>query len=404
MLRLRSPRSCMTTLANSILWLIGVPAAFSCGYLLLLTLLSRKSREPAAVARTLRFDVIVPAHDEEASIGRVVRNLRRSDWPRDAFRIVVVADNCTDGTAALAREAGAEVLERHDAHLRGKGYALELGFSASRARGWADAVVVVDADSEASANLLAACAARLVSGAHAVQAHYGVLEPRASWRTRLLCIAMAAFHRVRSRGRERLRLSCGLRGNGWCATHALLEQVPYGAFSLAEDIEYGIELGLAGYRIHYADEASVDAEMVIDAASAASQRRRWELGRWQLLRTKTARLLRAALLRRSPVCLDLAVDLLVLPLSYIVLNVVALLAVAAAIAPWQAPAAPGLVVGAACAASLLLYVLRGWQLSGMGVLGLVDLARAPFFLLWKVLLLLRSRGSLVWVRTPRRLE
>jgi hypothetical protein len=115
-------------------------------------------------------------------------------------------------------------------------------------------------------------------------------------------------------------------------------------------------------------------------------------------------LFRAALLRRSPVCLDLAIDLLVLPLSYIVLNVTALLAVAAAVAPWQASAAPWLGIGAACAASLLLYVLRGWQLSGMGVLGLVDLARAPFFLMWKVLLLVRSRGSLAWVRTPRRLE
>ncbi len=394
----------MTMLSSAILWLLGAPAALSCGYLLLLTLLSRKTREPAAATRTLRFDVIVPAHDEEALIGRVVRNLRRSDWPSGAFRIVVVADNCTDGTAALARHAGAEVLERHDAHLRGKGYALEHAFRASRAHGWADAVVVVDADSDASANLLAACAARLENGAHAVQAHYGVLEPRASWRTRLLCIAMAAFHRVRSRGRERLRLSCGLRGNGWCVTHALLEQVPYRAFSLAEDIEYGIELGLAGYRIHYADEASVDAEMVADAGSAASQRRRWELGRWQLLRAKTAPLFRAALLRRSLVCLDLAVDLLVLPLSYIVLNVVALLAVAAAMAPWQASAAPWLVVGVACAVSLLLYVLRGWQLSGMGVLGLIDLSRAPFFLMWKVLLLLRSRGSPAWVRTPRRLE
>jgi cellulose synthase/poly-beta-1,6-N-acetylglucosamine synthase-like glycosyltransferase len=265
-------------------------------------------------------------------------------------------------------------------------------------------VVVVDADGEASPNLLRAFAARLESGAHAVQAHYGVLEPRASWRTRLMCMALAAFHRVRSRGRERLRLSCGFRGNGWCVTHALLEQVPYRAFSLAEDIEYGIELGLAGHRIHYADEASVDAEMVADAASAGSQRRRWERGRWQLLRTKTVPLLRAALRRQSPVCFDLAVDLLVLPLSYIVVNVMVLLAVAAAVAPWQTAAALWLSIGAGCAASLCLYVLRGWQLSGMGALGLVDLARAPFFLLWKVLLLLRSRGSLAWVRTPRRLE
>lgn len=394
----------MTTLFDSILWLVGTPAVLSCGYLLLLTLFSGSARAPAAGARRLRFDVIVPAHDEEALIGRVVRSLHRSDWPRDTFRIVVVADNCTDGTAALARLAGAEVLERADANLRGKGYALEHAFRASRVRGWADAVVVVDADSEVSANLLAACAARIERGAHAVQVHYGVLQPRASWRTRLLCIAMAAFHRLRSRGRERLRLSCGFRGNGWCVTHALLEQVPYRAFSLAEDIEYGIELGLAGHRIHYADEASVDAEMVADAASAASQRRRWELGRWQLLRTKTVALLRAAVRRRSRVCLDLALDLLVLPLSYIVLNVVTLLAVAAAVVPWQPAALLWLSVGFACAASLLLYVLRGWQLSGMGVLGLADLARAPFFLAWKVVLLLRSRGSLAWVRTPRRLE
>jgi len=393
----------MTALANSILWVLGMPAAFSCGYLLLLTLLSGKARAPAAARRALRFDVIVPAHDEELLIGRVVRNLRRNDWPSDAFRVVVVADNCTDGTAAVARAAGAQVLERRHATLRGKGYALEHAFLDSRARGWAEAVVVVDADSEASPNLLTACAARIESGAHAVQVHYGVLEPRASWRTRLLCIAMAAFHRVRSRGRERLGLSCGFRGNGWCVTHGLLAQVPYRAFSLAEDVEYGIELGLAGYRIHYADEASVDAEMVVDAASAGSQRRRWELGRWQLLRTKLGVLLRAAVRQPSLVCLDLALDLLVLPLSYVALNVVVLLAVAAALAPWQAAALPWVWAACACAASLLLYVLRGWQLSGMGALGLVDLARAPVFLLWKVLLLLRSRGSLTWVRTPRRL-
>lgn len=389
-------------IANLILCLVGIPAAFSSGYLLLLTLLSGKAAVPAARRRALRFDVIVPAHDEAVLIRRTVQSLNRMDWPSASFRVVVVADNCTDDTAALARAAGADVLERHDANLRGKGHALDYAFCASLRRAWADAVVIVDADSEASPNLLMACAARLEDGAHAVQVHYGVLEPRASWRTRLLCIAMAAFHRLRSRARERLGLSCGLRGNGWCITHELLGQVPYQAFSLAEDIEYGIELGLAGYRIHYADEASVDGEMVSDAASAGTQRKRWELGRWQLLQTRTVALLRTAVRQRSLVCVDLAIDLLVLPLSYVALNVLALLAVAAALAPWYTAAIPWLWVGVACAASLSVYVLRGWRLSRMGVLGLVDLARAPFFLIWKVWLLLRSRGSRAWVRTPRK--
>jgi cellulose synthase/poly-beta-1,6-N-acetylglucosamine synthase-like glycosyltransferase len=255
-----------------------------------------------------------------------------------------------------------------------------------------------------SSNLLTACAARLENGAHAVQVHYGVLEPRTSWRTRLLCIAMTAFHRVRSRGRERLKVSCGFRGNGWCVTHALLKSVPYQAFSLAEDIEYGIELGLAGHRIHYADEASVDAEMVADAAAAGTQRQRWEHGRFELIRTKTAALLRAAVRQRSAVCLDLAADLMVLPLSYVALNVAALLASAAALLVWQPAATHWLWLALACAGSLTLYVLRGWQLSGMGLLGLLDLARAPFFVAWKVLLMLQPRASLSWVRTRRRAQ
>ena len=364
--------------SNAILWLLGTPAVFCCGYLLLLTLLSGKTRMPAAGARTLRFDVIVPAHDEEASIGRVVRSLHRSDWPRGAFRIVVVADNCTDETAALARVAGAEVLERHDVGLRGKGYALEHAFVASRVRGFADAVVVVDADSEVSANLLAACAARIENGAHAVQVHYGVLEPRASWRTRLLCIAMAAFHRLRSRGRERLGLSCGFRGNGWCVTHALLEQVPYRAFrsrktsstastSASQDSEFTMPMRLRcepkWLPTPRAPLPSVAVGARAMAAVADEQRRcsappcRAEphLPRSRCRSARIAAVTHRAERRgvvgggsgarsRAGGC--------------------------GSVAFW---------LGSACAASLVPLRAAWVQLSGMGALGLVDLARAPFF-------------------------
>jgi cellulose synthase/poly-beta-1,6-N-acetylglucosamine synthase-like glycosyltransferase len=391
----------MSALTDFVLLLLAAPAVGSCAYLLLLTLLSGKPRAAPAPDRRLRFDIVVPAHNEQLLIGRVLASLQRIDWPSAGFRIVVVADNCTDQTAALARAAGVDVLERQHDGLRGKGYALEHAFRDSRSRGWADAVVVVDADSEVSPNLLLAIAGRLARGAHAVQVHYGVLDPRASWRTRLLCIAMAAFHRLRSRGRERLGLSCGFRGNGWCVTHALLRKVPYQAFSLAEDIEYGIDLGLAGYRIHYADEASVDAEMVADAASAGTQRQRWELGRLQLIRSRSLALWRAVARQRSLVCLDLGIDLLVLPLSYIALNVAVLVAGASVLLLWQGASVYWLWSGIACAFSLLLYVLRGWQLSRMGAVGLLDLARAPAFVLWKVLLIAQSRGSLAWVRTRR---
>jgi hypothetical protein len=134
---------------------------------------------------------------------------------------------------------------------------------------------------------------------------------------------------------------------------------------------------------------------------ARKQRQRWEDGRFQLIRTKTLPLLAAAFRKRSAVCFDLAADLLVLPLSYVALNAIALIG-AAALASWWNPVFLIWVwVGAACALSLVLYVLRGWQLSGIGLRGLVDLARAPVFLIWKVILMLRRRESGEWVRTGR---
>jgi cellulose synthase/poly-beta-1,6-N-acetylglucosamine synthase-like glycosyltransferase len=381
-----------------LLALLAVPAAGSSFYLLLLTLLSAKSKPAAPPNRALRFDIIIPAHNEQGGVAGVVASVRAVDWPADRFRVLVVADNCSDATADVAAAAGAEVLVRHDAVLRGKGYALAHAFDISRERGWADAVVIIDADSRVSPNLLEAIAARMELGEQAVQVHYGVTNIHASWRTRLMAIAMGAFHRVRSRGRERLRVSCGIRGNGWAVTHALLRQVPYASFSLTEDIEFGINLGMKGIRVAYADEASCDGEMVSGGANARSQRRRWEAGRMEILRSRTWPLLKHAMRARSLVCFDLAMDLLVLPLSYVALNALLLVAAAWLLAP---AGSHWLLLGIACCGSLALYVLRGWQLSGAGARGLVDLARAPFFLLWKLAVMFRGRRTTEWVRTKR---
>jgi cellulose synthase/poly-beta-1,6-N-acetylglucosamine synthase-like glycosyltransferase len=382
-------RESTTALLNSCLLALALPAVLACGYLLLCTLLSARERPPTRSSRRVRFDVFVPAHDEETVIARTVTNLRRLDWPADCFRVIVIADNCSDATSRIATTAGARVYERTNLEKR----------SASEA--WADAVVVIDADAEASTNLLEAFAVRIENGACAVQAHYGVLNPLASWRTRLITIAKAAFNIVRSRARERVGVSCGIRGNGWCVTHSLLTKVPYRAFSLTEDVEYGIELGLAGYRVQYADEAHSDADMVSGEQIARKQRQRWEHGRFQLIRAKTLPLLQAAIRQRSAVCFDLALDLLVLPLSYVTLNVLALLVLAALATWWQVPLRPWLWLSVACVASLIMHVLRGWQLSGIGARGLLDLARAPGYLVWKILLMLRRRSSDEWVRTDR---
>ncbi len=341
--------------------ILALPATTASIYLLALTCLSIRPASAPASSRKLVFDVIVPAHDEAAGIGGTIASLKGLNWPSAQYRILVIADNCSDATAAISREAGATVLERQDMTRRGKGYALAHAFTASRSAGIADAVVVVDADTVVSANLLESFAARIEAGACALQAYYGVRNATDSWRTRLMAIALGAIHKLRSRARERMGLSCGIRGNGWCVTHGLLDKIPYGAFSLTEDVEFGVELGLAGYRVTYCDESYVNGEMVTTEQASRSQRQRWESGRLGLIREKVPTLLRAAAARRSLVCLDLALDLLVLPLSYVVVNVVAILMIGALKTAFR-PAL--LTVGIVDFSALTLYVCRGWMISG----------------------------------------
>jgi 1,2-diacylglycerol 3-beta-glucosyltransferase len=379
----------------------ALPVLFGAGYLALLAGLSRRAPVRRHDVDGHRFDLVVPAHDEAAGIAATVTSLLSLDWPPAQRRVVVVADNCSDDTAARARAAGATVLERQDATRRGKGYALARAFDWSLADGFADAVVVVDADTLVSPNLLRAFAAGLEAGALAQQARYGVRNPEASWRTRLMALAFVLFHDVRSLGRERLGLSAGLRGNGMCFATRLLRQVPHRAFSVVEDLEYGIRLGLAGHRVRYVDEATVVGEMPSGASASASQRRRWEGGRSAMVRRFAGPLLRRGLLRRDPVLVDLALDLLVPPLSRLLALASAGSALALAMTWWGGSAPSGAWLWWASLASLGLYVARGCVLSGLGLRGMASLGWAPVYLVWRLRVTAPPAPELAWERTPR---
>ena len=380
----------------------GLPVLAASSYLAALALLSRRPAQPAGGTPRLKFDVIVPAHDEEAQIAATVGSLRAVDYPSALFRILVVADNCSDGTAAAAGAAGAAVLVRTDAERRGKGYALNHAFDRSLTDGFADVVVVVDADTVVSPNLLTAFAARFEAGALAVQADYAVRNPRSSWRTRMMTVAFAAFHGVRSLARERLGVSCGLRGNGMGFASAVLRAHPHRAFSVVEDVEYGIQLGYAGVPVRYVDEAHVFGQMVVGEHASRSQRERWENGRSVLIRQHALPLLRAAWRRRDGLLLDLALDLLVPPLG----ELVAIITVGVIVCLVAGGAHHGVAlwIWGAAAAGIVLHVGRAWVLSGVGPAGLLDLLFAPVYVVWKLTLRLRPgkrRPKDEWVRTTR---
>ena len=381
----------------------SIPALAASGYLGALTAFSKPVEPPRINGKRPFFDVIVPAHDEEANIAGTVSSILAVDYPRDRFRVVVVADNCTDATAARARQAGAHVIERVDTDRRGKGYALARAFEETLAERRADAVVVVDADTRVTKNLLHAFAARLSAGEVAVQAEYGVRNPEASWRTRLMVVALTLFHVLRSNARERLGLSCGLRGNGMGFACSVLREVPHDAYSIVEDVEYGIRLGEAGHRVAYVGEAAVLGEMVSTGRAARSQRDRWEKGRRALRDAHGWRLVKRGLVERNAMLFDLGADLLVPPLTrlgaWIAFGLGAsaaagVLVIASGGSPiaWIPWAAAGALTGA--------YVFRGVQLTRLGARAALDLAWAPVYAVWKLGLAASGPPS-TWVRTTR---
>lgn len=390
----------LLALVSALLALLVLPFAL---YLGLLALFAQKPPPTLFAPPSTRFVIVVPAHNEAASIANTLRNLRGIEYPKELFSICVIADNCTDDTAHIAKKAGAMVVVRNNPELRGKGYALELAFEQLLTNSEIDAFVVVDADTTVTPNILREFGGRLAFGARAVQAEYGVQNSEASWRTRLLTVALAMFHRTRSLAREHWGVSCGLRGNGMCFSREILLKHPHRAYGLVEDVEYGVLLGLAGERVAYASNAMVFGEMVSSGAGAKSQRHRWEQGRKDLRRTLFPKTLHAAFAQRSLMLFDLAFDLLVPPLSTVACLIGLGLTIEIATYVVFGFFSPGLYLWLMSSVCLFLYGARGIQHSGLGWRAITALAYVPLYIGWK-LLRVRPTHSQEWIRTRREAE
>jgi 1,2-diacylglycerol 3-beta-glucosyltransferase len=400
-----APLSLVIDLVGVVFALAGVVAACAALYLVLLAFASFGRRSVEAAPPRSRIAVLVPAHDEAVLVGRCVTSLREQSYPSDLYEIVVIADNCTDDTAARAAAAGATVLVRTAPDARGKGPALRWAMDRLlQSDPDLAALAVVDADSIADPGLLGALVARLELGAPVVQAEYLGRDEDRSIRSELRAAAFLLFHRVRFGGRAVLGLPCHLVGNGMLFSRGVLADHPWDAFTSAEDLEYSVDLRLAGVRPVYASDARLAAPVVGRGRAAQVQRLRWEGGRFHVVRTRLPLLLAAVFVHRRWSLVDAAVDLAVPPLGLLAAGsllgaFLGVLLLAAGVAPWWA-VGPWLVAVAAVPTFVVVGLAAGRAPRSMWR----ALSVAPALVvseLWTRLRLLRGLGETTWERTAR---
>ena len=357
-------------------------------------------RAPVTTAARARLAVLVPAHNEGAGILATLASVRSQLKPGD--RLLVVADNCSDDTAAQARGAGAEVLERQDDVRRGKGYALDAGVRHLESDP-PQIVVVVDADCMLRPDALDVLARRCADTVRPVQALYLMRAPAsAGLKTRIAEFAWAVKNRGRALGLARLGLPCQLMGSGMAFPWQLIVGAQLASADLVEDLRLGLDFARERQAPVFCPEAVVTSEFPVNATGLQSQRTRWEHGHLAMMLRDGPRLLIDGIRTRNAGLVALTLDLCVPPLALLVLTALAFGTVGAlawalsgAALPWSL-ALPGPLL-------LAVAVLAAWVRFGRLILSWRELAYAPVYALVKIPLYLKFvvRRQVAWVRSER---
>jgi GT2 family glycosyltransferase len=383
----------LCVLLGAALVLLSLPLVAELGVFTLASLLPKRPHEPSTAGEGLKLAVIIPAHNEEALIASCVGSLRASS-AGDNTRIIVVAHNCSDRTAARAAEAGAEILVCNDPLAKGKGSALAAGFGHTTVQGM-DVTLVVDADSTVSSNLIGEVRRAMSRGADAVQCRYEMDSSAKRPATRLTALAFRGFNVVRPTGRARLGLSAGIVGNGFAVRQTLLAGNTYNSHSVVEDLEFHLRLVLVGKKVQFLEDAKVSSALPSSSQGEATQRSRWEGGRANAARIWILPLLQQ-LVRGRIRMLEPVLDLMSLPIGYAVFLLLAGLCLPLV---WVRVYALAALTVIGC--HVLVAAWSGEDFAG----DMRILARAPGYILWKLAmlpaLLRSSRREAAWVRTER---
>ena len=384
-------------------WVIAIPPLIALTIFSLETFLGAMPLEAKSYpGRMPTTRILIPAHNEAATIKTTLDQL--ASIISDDVRLLVVADNCSDATATLVRQAGHEVIERFDPDNRGKGFALAFGRDHLRANP-PECVIVFDADCETDAASVATLAKACVGGNAVMQASY-ILQPdlAAPPKVQISNFAFWIKNVVRQRGGQRLGAAAVLVGTGMAFPWNVIERAPLATSEIVEDLALGVYLTRSGTPPIYLEQALIKSTAATERATL-DQRTRWETGFVAIARSFGFRAIWEGIRTGNRKITQLGLHLLVPPLALLLT-----LSLAIAGAVWFGAWITGRweAFAVLCCALLLasISVLINWMIAGRTWLGLSALLRLPLYLLWKTPVYLRMvKGEKVdWKRTERTVD
>jgi len=347
-----------------------------------------------------RVGVLVPAHNEETVIRATLECIRAQLAASD--RLLVIADNCSDATARVAAESGAEVLERNDLARHGKGYALQSGVEVFQIDPPA-VVIIIDADCQLRPGCLDALAVQVAKTSRPAQACYLMTPPPVPRAIDVVSsLAVLVKNRVRPLAMAKMGLPCLITGSGSAFPWAAIQSRSFAGGNIVEDMKFAVDLALAGFAPGFCDRAVVLADLPDRHSAFVSQRRRWEHGHLQTLLAQAPQLLAGFLKTGRIELAAMMADLAVPPLS--LLAATNALAVAATFF-WAFFDGSWLPAGIAGGAAVLLLASVGiaWWRFAREWVSFRTLLSVPVYVLTKLplyagFLFHRER---TWIRTTR---
>ena len=359
------------------------------------------SREVISLPAFTRIAVLVPAHDEAGGIASTIDSILPQLKSGD--RLLIVADNCSDNTARIASEKGAEVIERQDLKNRGKGFALDYGIQ-FLSRDPPEVVVIVDADCTVEENSLSKLVAYSLKHDRPVQCLDLMLSPTgAGLKAKIAEFAWVVKNQVRPLGYARLGLPCQLMGTGMAFPWSAISNINLANGNLVEDMKLGIDLTKSGRAPLFYENALVTSYFPSASEDRSSQRTRWEHGHLTMIFSQVPRLIVQGIVNGNIDLLAITLDLCVPPLALLVLMQIGFLVIAAFAYTAGMSYLPFLI--AECSLAILaLAVLLAWWGWGRNIISLISFLLIPIYVISKIphyLKFLFNRQK-QWVRTGRK--